>query len=416
MRPSRAIEAARPQTPVLEAEPAQSNPRFWWAWIAGAYLAIGTVLTLLATLGERNVLEPLPEGAVLDGLAPVLDVWFRYDSGWYYGIALGGYGYIPGEQSSVAFWPTYPMAIRLFDDLVGSTGLAGFLITVVSGLSAALLFFLWCRRFLPRRSTIVAVAVLLLYPYSLFLYGAVYADALFLVVALGAFLLLESGHPWLAGLVGALATAGRPVGVVLVVGLVIRAVELAAARRNEPASSPRAAVLGAIRAVRFRDAGVLLSALGFVAWLTYLWVRFDEPFAFAEVESAPGWDLDPGPRTWFKIAFFGTLILGPYSGIPRLLIPAIFVLIALVLVYWVRRRFGWGYAAYAFLAVLLPAISTKDFMGTGRYLLAAFPVLAVAGDLLATTKRRWVLPTVLIAFAVLLMVGAYFYGTGYQVS
>jgi hypothetical protein len=43
-------------------------------------------------------------------------------------------------------------------------------------------------------------------------------------------------------------------------------------------------------------------------------------------------------------------------------------------------------------------------------------VLAVAGDLLATTKRRWLLPTVLIAFAVLLMVGAYFYGTGYQVS
>ncbi|HJY24055.1 MAG TPA: hypothetical protein VJ649_00085, partial [Actinomycetes bacterium] len=239
---------------------------------------------------------------------------------------------------------------------------------------------------------------------------------LFLVAALGAFLLLERGHPWLAGLVGALASAGRPVGVVVVVGLVIRAVELAAARRNEPVSSPRAAVLGAIRAVRFRDAGVLLSALGLIAWLSYLWVRFDEPLAFAEVESAPGWDLDPGPRTWFKVAFFGTLVLGPYSGIPRLLIPAIFVLVALVLVYWVRRRFGWGYAAYAFLAVAIPAFSTRDFMGTGRYLIAAFPVLAVVGDLLATTTRRWLLPTVLIVFAVLLMVGAYLYGTGYQVS
>jgi hypothetical protein len=85
-------------------------------------------------------------------------------------------------------------------------------------------------------------------------------------------------------------------------------------------------------------------------------------------------------------------------------------------VWRVRRRFGWGYAAYAFLAVFLPAISTKDFMGTGRYLLAAFPVLAAAGDLLATTKRRWLLPAVLIVFAVLLTVGAYFYGTGYQVS
>jgi Mannosyltransferase (PIG-V) len=437
MRQVRAVDAARPPASDLAVAgehpdgATERTPRRWWAWIVGAYLAIGAVLTLLATLGERNVLEPLPEGAVLDGLSPVLDVWFRYDSGWYYAIALNGYGYAPGEQSSVAFWPTYPMAIRLVDDLVGSVGLAGFLVTVVSGLGAALLFFLWCRRFLPTRNTIVAVALLLLYPYSLFLYGAVYADALFLLTALGAFLLLERGHPWLAGLVGTLATAGRPVGVVVVVGLVIRAVELRAARTAErgeslpvaPNASYRdrigAAFLSAwaaVRTVRWTDAGVLLSALGLLAWSTYLWVSFDEPLAFAEVEGAPGWDQEPGPRTWFKIAFLGTLVLGPYSGVPRLLIPAIFVLIALLLVWRVRRRFGWGYAAYAFLAVFLPAISTKDFMGTGRYLLAAFPVLAAAGDLLATTRRRWLLPAVLIVFAVLLALGAYFYGTGYQVS
>ncbi len=223
--------------------------------------------------------------------------------------------------------------------------------------------------------------------------------------ALGAFLLLERGHPWLAGLVGALATAGRPVGVVVVVGLVIRAIELRAARSTCRAmtSSSRcpdsrdrvgcAFSRGGRATFGGTTRGSLLSALGLVAWLTYLWVRFDEPFAFAEVEGAPGWDQEPGPRTWFKIAFLGTLILGPYSGVPRLLIPAIFVLIALVLVWWVRRRFGWGYAAYTFLAVFLPALSTKDFMGTGRYLLAAFPVLAVAGDLLATTKRRWLLPS-----------------------
>ena len=51
----------------------------------------------------------------------------------------------------------------------------------------------------------------------------------------------------------------------------------------------------------------------------------------------------------------------------------------LLLVPAVVRRFGWGYGAYALVIVLLPAISTKDFVGMGRYGLAAFPCLAVIG-------------------------------------
>src|SRR5688500_10583843 len=80
MRQARAVDAARAPASDLAVDgehpdgAAERSPRHWWAWIVGAYLAIGAVLTLLATLGERNVLEPLPEGAVLDGLSPVLDV------------------------------------------------------------------------------------------------------------------------------------------------------------------------------------------------------------------------------------------------------------------------------------------------------------------------------------------------------
>ena len=51
------------------------------------------------------------------------------------------------------------------------------------------------------------------------------------------------------------------------------------------------------------------------------------------------------------------------------------------------RRFGYGYGTYALLAVLVPALSTKNFFGMGRYLIAAFPVFAVAGELLAERPR-----------------------------
>jgi hypothetical protein len=45
----------------------------------------------------------------------LLDMWARWDSGWYLDIALNGYalrGPIETTQSNVAFFPLYPLLIR----------------------------------------------------------------------------------------------------------------------------------------------------------------------------------------------------------------------------------------------------------------------------------------------------------------
>ena len=39
------------------------------------------------------------------------------------------------------------------------------------------------------------------------------------------------------------------------------------------------------------------------------------------------------------------------------------------------------------MVLAIPIIGTKDFMGTGRYVLAAFPVIAAAGEFLATRRQ-----------------------------
>ncbi len=48
------------------------------------------------------------------------------------------------------------------------------------------------------------------------------------------------------------------------------------------------------------------------------------------------------------------------------------------------ERLGWGYGIYVAVVVGMPVLSTKDFMGVGRYLIAAFPVFLT----LATMLRR----------------------------
>ena len=120
---------------------------------------------------------------------------------------------------------------------------------------------------------------------------------------------------------------------------------------------------------------MLLSGFGLLAYIVYLWDRFGEPLAFEQIAGAKGWDQAPGPRTWLKFGLGSRILHPPYGTLDLALIgQGLITLTLLLLVPLVIRRFGWGYGAYALVIVLLPAVSTKDFGGMGRYGLAAFPL------------------------------------------
>jgi hypothetical protein len=342
-----------------------------WRTPVLAFLAVAAVLAFVVwqsagrePRGETSFRPPMPADEVLGG-------WMWFDASWYVSIADHGYFYAPGQQSSIAFFPAYPLVVHGVSSVIDSTPLSAMLVTFGSGLAAVLLFWRWCRDRLDERSRRYAVGLLLLYPYAWFLYGAGYADALFLAAALGAFVLLERDRPVAAGLVGAIATAARPVGIAVVVGLVVLSIER---RRRRGGPFER------------RDLGVLLSLAGIGAWCAYLALRFQAPFAFADVQSARGWDQPAGPRTWFKVTFFDQVLHHPSFGV-RLVLQAAFAVGFLVLVPTVVRRLGWGYGAYTLLVIGIPLVGTSDFQGVGRYLLAAFPVFAVAGVDLSRRAR-----------------------------
>ncbi|MGZ8751534.1 MAG: hypothetical protein ACXW1S_01005 [Acidimicrobiia bacterium] len=344
---------------------------------------------------------------------PFLEGWARWDASWYLEIARSGYTYRgPEQQASVAFFPGYPLAIRAGGELVGDQARAAILVSLGCGIGVAVMFFRWCAARIGTRAAAFALGVMLTYPFAFYLFGAVYGDALFIAAVLGAFLLLEKDQPVLAGLVGIVATATRPVGAAVLVGLVVRVLEREGVLVGSPftrvravgsrlESSPRGAgpsatidVVGGGTAARIpwfprridltrlhlRDFGVLLSGLGLVGYAVYLWDRFGEPLAFEKVAGAEGWEQAPGIHTWFKLALGSRIIHPPYGTLDVALVAqGLITLGLLLLVPAVVRRFGWGYGAYALVIVLLPAISTKDFGGMGRYGLAAFPCLAVIG-------------------------------------
>ena len=74
------------------------------------------------------------------------------------------------------------------------------------------------------------------------------------------------------------------------------------------------------------------------------------------------------------------------SLVATLTLQAILVVGVVAAVPWVVRRFGWGAGALVVCMVLLPALGSRDFQGSGRYLLGAFPALIVVGERLS--QRR----------------------------
>ena len=349
----------------------------------------------------------------------VIGQWVKFDAGWYRLIAEQGYSFESiDRQAPVAFFPAYPLLMRWVGVVLGSQPfVAGVLITVAAGAGAVVLFATWCRERLSSPAVRWSVVALVVYPYAFFMFGAVYADALFLVAAVGAFVLLERDHPVLAGLAGAVATATRPVGFAVVIGLVV----LAVARR------------GGWRRLRAADAGVLLSVGGLAAWMTYLWVNFGDPLVFSKIQRA--WGQESNPATWLKFDLFDRVralachtrgflggsapTCGPDYGSELLytlgiLLQGALVVAALVAVPWIIRRFGVAYGIYTAAAVAPALLGSQDFQGSGRYLLAAFPLFALVG---AACERRPAWGRVAVALsAVLLVAFTSFFARGYYVS
>ena len=459
-----------------------------------AFLAVAAVLYTTVALSTRYLSRheeyPIKEPLSFRG-AGLLEGWVRFDGGWYHSIVTNGYYYKPGGQSSIAFFPGYPMLMAAVSKVTGDVYLAGIVVTFLCGLAMAVVFYRWCSAKSSPQKARTALVLLLVFPYAWYLYGAVYADALFVLCAIGAFYLVEKDRPILAGLLAAVATATRPVGIAMVVGLVAVLLEHRGVIRipwfervrehgwirslhppptddtvdvRDPAT---AALVGAsavggsgatgrdvdagpgptggaastaprtrrllgieltLGRLRAADFGVLLSLGGLVAWVGYLWASFGDPALFVEVQSAPGWDQGQGPSTWFKDVwidrlsdFVGHVKNGPATWTLMtytlgVTFQAFLVFTFLVLIPSVVKRVGWGYAVYVLALIAIPVLGSKDWQGTGRYILGSFPVfLAIAGWMI-DGGHVWIRRAWLVASAATLVFLTSAYARGYYLA
>ena len=383
--------------------------------------AVGRVVVVGALALARYLSDHVhPAAAVVTRAHEGLLGW---DAGFYRDLALKGYAGLP--RPALRFFPLVPLVTRALHKVTGlSAGACLIGLVNVSALGAGVLVHRLVmtetsRRDLARR----AVWILALAP-SAFALVMGYAEAVLLVLAVGAFLALRTHRWWWAAAAGYLAGLTRPIGVLLVLPALA---EVALSLVSRPSADPlpgqappsrlpaplahrpgagapelrRAPLTHQLGAV----AALVAPAAGCVTYLGWVAARFGNfwlPLRIQESGNLRGRFRDPLVTAVHDARDLFHGHVGTGLHVPWL---AVFVVLLVVLL----RRWPLPYSLYA-LGVLGLAVSSSNFDSLERYALSAFPfVLAGAGLVVGEDTERTVfslLGALLLSYSLLAFMNA----------
>ena len=363
-------------------------------------VAIGAYVP--ASLGIQ-LIPPTVEVIEDESLGP-LKIWARWDAVWYPTIADTGYQYVPGSdqyaESTVAFFPLYPLLIALFKPVTGSALAAGILISNVAFLIALMLLYRLTTDIANIHVAKRTIFYLAAFPSSFF-FSTAYTESLFLLLVLGATCLVRSRRWAAAALLGALATATRKPGILIIVIAGLEWLQSLGDMRFSGEWLTRHNLTTFLRRNWQPMLAIALIPTGLIVYILYLQLTFDAPMAWVQASSAWGKTVT-NPITAIITDISRVLRGETLGGHALVFIDALNIVLVFAVLFMlpaIKRRIGGTYALYCFLSVILPIFGRTE--GMNRYVLVMFPVFIVLG---IWGKRRWVDLTLTIVFLPLLAI------------
>jgi hypothetical protein len=303
----------------------------------------------------------------------IAEIFAAWDSGWYFDIASRGYYFREDGQSSVAFFPLYPMLMKAVGWMLGGSDkavwIAGIAVSWVAFVAALLVLHrLTSRLFADRQVARRAVLYLAVFPFSIF-FTRVYAESVFLLASVLAVTCAVEKRWWGAGVAGALATLARPNGILIGVPLLILA--LAGDR--------------SLRAFSRRLIPLVLPPLALAGYSAFVYTLSGDPLAWLRTEVHWGYSLGHPPLALLtgllgrllKYGFYDYFFLS--SSATYHLLHGTVALVFLALTPAVFKRLGAAMGAYVLISLLVP-LSGNALEGIGRYASVLFPVFIVVAQ------------------------------------
>ena len=295
---------------------------------------------------------------------PLLAVWGRWDAEHYLGIARNGY-----SGTEPAFFPLYPLLIRIAGAFTGSQLVAGLIISNAASFLALLYLYKLIEHEYNRHVAQRATFYVSIFPTAIF-FSAVYSESLFLFLTVASFYYVRERRWLMAGVFGFLAAMTRAEGVLLAAPLFI---EWVIAAREGGREFFRYWVDDIVKPL----IGMALVPLGLVSYMAYLWVLSGDPLRFTHVQSHWGRHFAP---PWASVANTVQKIAhahAPQTIANQALELAFTVLMLTVLVVGLRRL-RLSYIVYMSLSIVIP-MCTGSLMSMPRFALVLFPMFALFG-------------------------------------
>lgn len=291
--------------------------------------------------------------------AVIEETWSRWDANQYEQIAEHGYGDSGEDRLLIAFFPLYPLMIRVVHFIVPSYFVAGTVVSFAASVGAG--FFI--QSLVAKDGGDDAEADRTVWYMSLFptayFFAMPYTEALFLAMVTASFVAARNGRWTWAGALGMLACLTRLQGIALIPALGIEALHQNKWR------------------IPWHAFGLTLVPVGTAAYLAINWIVLGDPFEFMEVQREHWFHETTWPWNVVQDTYNAIRDLPP--GSTRLSIyefraasmafGAIVLLAGMLYIRPSYQVFGW---------VTLILVSSVTFqLSIPRYLLAIFPMFMV---------------------------------------
>lgn len=351
-----------------------SVSKFFISWRLALFLIAFLATYLITGFGGRF---PYADRVLtVTGLPSWVWGFGNFDGVHYLRIAQNGYT----ADFSQAFFPLYPHLIRIFnifpkgnlnlnyytDPSYFYTGMILSAIFFVAGLY--FLIKLWTKEY-NSKVAFISVLLLITFPTS-FYYGAVYSESLFLLLTVLTFWFVRKDKFLPAGITAMLASATKVQGVLL--GLFL-AVELWEKYKGKFKNSGKKLLTDIL--------GIIISPLGLLGYMLYLYKTFADPVLFLTVQPAFGADRSSVPLVTLPQVIYRyikmLLTVDPGSisfWNAALELSATLVVIAALI--YTFKKIKFSYWIFVLTAIILPTM-TGTFSSMPRYMLLAFPLLPV---------------------------------------
>ncbi len=307
------------------------------------------------------------------------ETFAAWDSGWYFDIAQRGYYWSDSGQSSLAFFPLYPLLMRALawpfgggDRALWVAGIALSYLCLWLGLTV--LHHMTEGHFGGRevaRRTVLYVAV---FPFAYF-FTQVYTESLFLLTSVSAVAAAFGARWGWAGVFGGLAALTRPNGILIAVPLGLLAL----------AGRPRLGELAR------RTAALSLVPLALAAFCAFAYRLSGDPLGWLRAQAQ--WGYSVGNPPWVELmrlvdgldrkGLYGYFFSDPLAAYYFLhgVVAVVFVLLAPS----VFRHLGIALGAYVAVSLYVP-LSGNALEGIGRYAATLFPVFMLLGSVVRSRR------------------------------